>query len=107
RLSAGAVVGPAGPGQRFHRSAIAAYSDYFYGTACPFLGEEGYAGFRFVAGDGALHYGWLRLSATGNADAGTAYEYAYEAAPEAPITTGTISAVFLTGDIDRTAFPPE
>src|SRR5690606_32298226 len=69
-------------------------------------GEEGYAGFRFVAGDGELHYGWIRL-ANGPVTVTTVYEYAYEAAPETPIVAGARSAALLDGSVNQTAFPPE
>ena len=108
RLSTGSVVGPPRPGQGFFSYAMAASSSYSYGPYCVrFLGQEGYAGFRFVGGDGALHYGWLRLSATGDADTGTAYEYAYEAAPDTPIAAGAIAAAVLTGSVNQTEFPAE
>jgi hypothetical protein len=107
RLGIGEVVGPAGPGQGFYRYAVAASASYSYGPYCPFAGEEGYAGFLFVAGDGQRHYGWLRLSAADNAINGFAYEVAYESGPNTPILAGARSAALLDGAVNQTSFPPE
>src|SRR5690606_1082651 len=91
----------------FYSRAVVASRGSYGGYCEPFSGREGYAGFQFVGGDGALHYGWLRLSATENANAGTAYEYAYEATPDTPIAAGIVADAFLTGDVSQTDFPAE
>jgi hypothetical protein len=74
-------------------------------TRFPFAGEEGYAGFRFVGGDGRFHYGWLRLAVDDFVSEGTLFEYAYETTPDTPIAAGD-SDVRLTGSVDRRHFGP-
>ena len=65
----------------------------------------GYAGFRFVAADGQLHYGWVRLRVTSTPRlTGWAYEYAYEATPNTPIEAGAYD-VALRGSVNRRNFP--
>jgi hypothetical protein len=104
RLSSGAPVGPAGPGRGFYPYGILGTG---FGPSqaghYPFNGQEGYAGFRFGGGDGALHYGWIRASAGAVATVGALYEYAYESAPDTPIAAGDY-AVGLTGTVDRRRF---
>jgi hypothetical protein len=104
RLSVGDAIGPLLPGQGFYPHAIAASASFAY-NYYPFVGQEGYAGFRFLAGDGQLHYGWMRVAAANGAWTGTLYEYAYESRPNTPIRAG--SMVALDGTVNQTTFPPE
>ncbi|MDX1419791.1 MAG: hypothetical protein R3181_07490, partial [Rubricoccaceae bacterium] len=108
RLSAGHEVGPAGPGQGFYTYAFAVTSAYKFGPYCTaFSGRKGYAGFRFVAADGELHYGWLRLHAGFSTNVATVFDFAYEATPDTPILAGAVSDALLSGDVNQTTFPPE
>ncbi|HLT47308.1 MAG TPA: hypothetical protein VK002_08780, partial [Rubricoccaceae bacterium] len=89
RLSSGDLIGAVAPPRGFYSYVMAASSTYYGGPICvEFLGAKGYAGFRFVGGDGELHYGWLRLAVTEQADVATVAAYAYEATPDTPITAG-------------------
>jgi hypothetical protein len=90
----------------FYRVGILAqYASQGGPTGYQFLHQEGYAGFRFVAGDGKRHYGWIRLR--GSARGGRLFEYAFEATPGASIVAGTKAAARLNGSVNRTTFPPE
>jgi hypothetical protein len=105
RLQAGDVVGPAIPPQGFYRTGVAirftyCSSEYFY----PFADQGGFAGFRFVAGDGQLHYGWMRLR--GENVSITVYAYGYESTPNTPVVAGA-KTVVAEGSVDQTVFPPE
>ena len=110
RLSAGDPIGTDSGSNTFRQAGVLAQ---FTGTGFgAVLNEEGFAGFRFVGGDGQLHYGWIRLridSSGFDQLATTAFEYAYEAAPDTPITAGDVgqSGVFITGSVNQTTFPPE
>ena len=53
-----------------------------------FINTEGYVGFRFEAGGGTTHYGWARIAASADATQLTVFEYAFQATPDTPITTG-------------------
>jgi len=110
RLTSGSVVGPADVSRGFYTYAKAAYYGGYppYASNYPFINDEGYAGFRFIAGDGQTHYGWVRLAAEfdGLRMVGTLFEYAYEAAPDTPIVVGD-RGVLLDGAVDQTVFPPE
>src|SRR5690606_13442015 len=106
RLSSGDLIGAVAPPRGFYSYVMAASSTYYGGPICvEFLGAKGYAGFRFVGGDGELHYGWLRLAVTEQADVATVAAYAYEATPDTPITAGDRSDALLDGTVNRTDFP--
>ena len=82
-----AVGAPVDATRNFYRLGVLA--SVFQGTPYyQFIGQEGYAGFRFVAGTGATHFGWARVSATEDATAGTLLEYAYESTPDTQIMIG-------------------
>ncbi|MGV9013939.1 MAG: T9SS type A sorting domain-containing protein [Flavobacteriales bacterium] len=51
-------------------------------------GDDGYVGFRFVAGDNELRYGWLHLAVHGAADSVKVFEYGYESLPNVGINVG-------------------
>ena len=61
------------------------------GTFFPkYLFEKKYLGFRFER-DGALHYGWMALSAYANYGTEVfAYSWAYESEPDTPLIVGQI-----------------
>jgi hypothetical protein len=105
RFQAGDTIGPVSPPQGFYRTARAIYytyasSSWFY----PFANEMGFAGFRFVAGDGQLHYGWMRLRGEGVSI--TVFTYGYELTPETPIRSGA-KTVLAEGSVNQTVIPPD
>ena len=87
RLSSGVEVGKAGPSQGFYPYALVA-SLYGGVPFYAFAGEEGFAGFRFVAADGELHAGWIRLAVDEGVTEATLFDYAYQRRPNRPIVTG-------------------
>ena len=93
-LAAGAVIGPAGG---FYSAGLLA-SDYNGSPYYNFNGVDGYIGFQFTAGDGAVHYGWARVGATADATVATLYEYAYETQPNTQIEAGNMGTVATEPD---------
>src|SRR5690606_30985576 len=108
RLTSGDAIGPLlnAPQEWWGGRVYAAGYDFGDSEGqFPFVGEEGYAGFRFVGGDGELHYGWLRLAVAEQADVATVAAYAYNATPDTPIAAGARSDALLDGTVNRTDFP--
>jgi hypothetical protein len=104
RLEAGDVVGPAAPSQGFYHTGVALRFTYCSSrTFGAFANRQGFAGFRFVAGDGELHYGWMRLRGEGIGV--TVFTYGYELTPETPIRSGA-KTVLAEGAVNQTTFPP-
>jgi hypothetical protein len=56
-------------------------------------GQAGFAGFRFLAGDGQQHYGWVELEVPVGATQVMIKSYAYEATPNAGIEAGATCRV--------------
>lgn len=106
RLASASSVGPQDDPARWLSTqafiAVGICSD-----SCPFADEDGYAGFRFVGGDGQLLYGWARLASPRASFylAATIYEYAYERSPDTPIPAGYRGLATLEGVLDQTTFP--
>jgi hypothetical protein len=109
-LASGDAVGPVAPDRDFvdNRWLVKMAYGTFYESCSPWVNRDAYAGFRFVAGDGQIHYGWARLSVSRPPFVETLYDYAYEATPEATIVAGdTDSAIALSGSVNQDSFPPE
>ncbi|MDX1419455.1 MAG: T9SS type A sorting domain-containing protein [Rubricoccaceae bacterium] len=96
RLSSGVEVGPVSAPQGFYGYGIIAslYAGLNYYN---FIGEEGFAGFRFVAGGGTTHYGWMRLAVNADVTEATLFEYAFDLTPDTPIVTGATGVAIEPG----------
>src|SRR5690606_26117920 len=94
RLGSGDTIGPVSLPQGFYAYGIVA-SLYAASPYYNFVGQEGYAGFRFVAGGGTTHYGWIRLAINAGVTEGTLFEYAYEETPDTPILAGDMGTVAI------------
>ena len=70
-----------------------------------FVGRQGFAGVRFLAGDGQVHFGWVRLGLDEPVCRATVYSYAYESQPDTPIVIFDPSVATLSGAVNQTAFP--
>ncbi len=87
-LDSGAAIGPAA--EFFPQGVLASIfnnTPYY-----PFIGTEGFVGFRFVAGGGTTHYGWARVSSASDSETGTIFEYAFESTPDTAIEAGAMPA---------------
>ncbi|HLT47751.1 MAG TPA: T9SS type A sorting domain-containing protein [Rubricoccaceae bacterium] len=101
RLSSGDLIGPTTPPPGFYPYGIVA-SLYAGNNYYNFIGQEGFAGFRFVGGDGDLHYGWIRLAVNSGVTEATLFEYAYESAADTPIEAGDMGTVAIEPSPDGT-----
>lgn len=92
-LTVGSVVGPASTWSGTGTATINA------GTPLNLNSNNNYVGFRFVneANANAIHYGWVRISLSGTAQAQprAIVEYAYEDVAGAPITVPTPGSLAL------------
>ena len=90
---------------------MASFSTFSSIGAFPFLGQSGFSGFRFVAGDGGLKYGWVRVGVSALARRATIRGFAHQVAPDTPIQAGEVGIqppeIVLDGSVNQTAFPPE
>ena len=72
-------------------------ASFFYGSSSATIGTlvgqwsanaSGIFGFKFLAADGLVHYGWLRMSMGANAATRTIVDYAYDTIPATGVRAG-------------------
>ncbi|MDX1419758.1 MAG: hypothetical protein R3181_07305 [Rubricoccaceae bacterium] len=110
RLTTGDII-PSASNAFYELAVLASFSTYSSIGQFPFIGEQGYAGVRFIADDDQRHFGWLRIGVTPNAVFTRLYGYAFESTPDTPIAAGDTGAhapdLLLDGSVNQTSFPPE
>ena len=87
-LAANTPVGPTSPD--WLAVSYSAFLGYRQNTLVqgPWPGESGSIGFRFIAGDGMLHYAWVQLTVSDSASLIKIGAYAYQATPDSSLNTG-------------------
>lgn len=92
-LQAGSAIGPAGGFHTGTGTLGLVISGDINVSAGDWLGQTGYIGVSFQAGDGEIHYGWVQLALASGASSMTVMGYAYEDTPTTAIAAGDMGAV--------------
>ena len=91
---------------RLDLGTVVGSSAFFYGNSSATIGagtgqwaanSSGYFGFKFIAADAAIHYGWMQLSIGANAGTRSIVQYAWEDAANTSITVPAPGAMALLG----------
>ena len=99
---------------RLDLGTVVGSSAFFYGNSSATIGagtgqwaanSSGYFGFKFIAADAAIHYGWMQLSIGANAGTRSIVQYAWEDAANTSITVtpapGAMALLGLAGFAKR------
>lgn len=91
-LTAGSPINDANAWDEGSLNLLGWMEDLEDGGQCvgPWCGvQNGYLGVRFQGDDGS-HYGWLRISASGDIPTATVHDWAYETSPGVGISAGVV-----------------
>lgn len=87
-LDAGEAIGPFNADFQADDGNGLILAQHFSTNIGNWLGNEGYLGCRFMAGDGLAHYGWVELAVSSDADSIWVKSYGYEQIPGTEILAG-------------------